>query len=734
MSNKLNTTQLKQYKILITVLGLVFFCFSIAAALLFQKLILPNMTSMLVPGTGLTTDSASYDLIAMNMAEQVRFYGWSSWALFPEGSTSGHTSILAALYVVFGHDPSLAIPMNALFHALGGILIFMIAVELSASYFVGICSGVVASFLFILFPSALNWYGQLLKDGYSIVAVLAILFAWIKGMKTPVNSVNTFYLVLVSTLGLGLLVVMRPYFFKLTLVLTIIVFFAMVLWRALGNRKAPWVFFMLIIFTFAPIQAFLNSVGGFAVERSGEGYASWQAHQSYADSIEKQRTFKMVGAWRWEASTLLPNILNQQLETVATTRVGLIESGLHKGAGSMIDINELPSNVVEIIYYLPRAFQIALLAPFPTTWLDDISAIKILSAAEMTVIYLCLLGLIPLIMFSKNPQVILALFFPSFFLLVYGFITANIGSLYRVRYAFELIMVMLGVIGWMSFLDKKNILKTCINKLKTKENIPTSVIDSPIKNNKSMTRKGIIGAGILVSFLTLVGFTGFFLRDLLMAHHFGFGKDLDEFFLALLIPMFVVTVFCAPLGAASVPFLKRIIEKGSNVKLDEVVAHLVSIILITMIFVAIVLYFSTPAIFESFEMGMKELVPSDSLSTLLILALVILVFSGVVIIGNAVLMAKESLVTPSAAQIVVPLVAVLALLVFGAFYGVVAAMAGMVVGQLINLIIVHFQLKKYKVSLVPRYKTAVNNDLLSLWGQYFPSPCICFFCRCNVAY
>lgn len=47
MTEPLNDVQLKQYKLLIIVLGLVFFCFSVATALLFQKLILPNMITMM---------------------------------------------------------------------------------------------------------------------------------------------------------------------------------------------------------------------------------------------------------------------------------------------------------------------------------------------------------------------------------------------------------------------------------------------------------------------------------------------------------------------------------------------------------------------------------------------------------------------------------------------------------------------------------------------------------------
>ena len=133
------------------ILGVVFFCFSICAALIFQKVLLPHVTDMLGPGATLTTDSAYFDSIAVEMAQKIKQYGWSSWQLFPNDSTGFHVSILSALYVLFGYDSTLAIPFNALFHALGGVLIFMIVVELSSSHLVGLFAGIFASSIFILF-------------------------------------------------------------------------------------------------------------------------------------------------------------------------------------------------------------------------------------------------------------------------------------------------------------------------------------------------------------------------------------------------------------------------------------------------------------------------------------------------------------------------------------------------------------------------------------------------------
>ena len=90
------SAQLNCKSITILILGLVFFCFSVSAALIFQKLLLPNMTTMLAPGTTLTIDSAYFDSIAVEMAQQIKQHGWNSWHMFPNDDSGIHVSILAA--------------------------------------------------------------------------------------------------------------------------------------------------------------------------------------------------------------------------------------------------------------------------------------------------------------------------------------------------------------------------------------------------------------------------------------------------------------------------------------------------------------------------------------------------------------------------------------------------------------------------------------------------------------
>jgi putative peptidoglycan lipid II flippase len=71
--------------------------------------------------------------------------------------------------------------------------------------------------------------------------------------------------------------------------------------------------------------------------------------------------------------------------------------------------------------------------------------------------------------------------------------------------------------------------------------------------------------------------------------------------------------------------------------------------------------------------------------------------------------------------------AILALLLFGQQYGVIAVIVGMVVGQLLNLLIVQLSLAKSGISLIPKYQPHLTAAIRPLWQQYLPLLASAFF-------
>ena len=421
--------------------------------------------------------------------------------------------------------------------------------------------------------------------------------------------------------------------------------------------------------------------------------------------------------WQWQDLAWFPDSIENKIEIAARTRAGLIDFGLREKAKSMIDEHVAPRNLVEVAIYLPRALQVAMFAPFPSSWLANISITRMVAAGEMFIYYLCLPGVLLLLLYNRRPAVFLSIYFACFFLLVHGVIIANLGTLYRLRFGYLFIILLLGVLGWFVWLERSDRLKRLVHLLRPA--VPWSQpCESPMADH-ALERKQAVGAGFWVMVLTFLCFIGFFLRDLMMAQTFGLGAPLDHFFIALLIPMFIVTVFYMPLGAAFVPVYLDVKERLLPQAARTLVSSVSSWTGASLLIACLILYLSGPFLLPLLYTRGP---PPDmgQLAALLNLALPILLFSGVVILGNSVLNANGRAVLASAAQLVVPVVAMMALLLFGGRYGVKSVMYGMVGGQLLNLFIVQFYLKRDDVWVLPHLNFRYPTGLSLLLTQYWP--------------
>jgi putative peptidoglycan lipid II flippase len=702
-----------QNKNFVFVLWVVFFCYSICAAFIFQKLLLPLVPSLHAGGGLLSHDSVYFDSVAYELAQKIHLNGWSSWQLYPAKGVSGNVAILAALYTVFGRDPALIIPINALIHAVGGVLILLIGQELSGRKAVGTYAGVIAATLFVIFPSALNWYGQIHKDGYVIVGSLLILLTWVKAVIGQCNTRDWCILVLYHAVGVLFVASFRPYSLKLLLIATFGVWMAIafiaLMRRQLGRKIKLLVFFLVTFITLILGIQLIAPVSTFAADpRMGEAYATWESTES----------------WKWQDTSWLNDGLENYIELAARTREGLIEYGLREKAKSMIDEDIAPHNVKEVVLYLPRALQVALLAPFPSTWFDSSSITRLVAVGEMLPYYLCFPGILLLLFYNRNPAVLVAIYFSCFFLMFYGFTASNLGTLYRLRYAYLFVMLLLGLLGWFLWLDKTGRLKRLINFL-----VPPAQIIYPtqtIQTTQQSGRKEAMSSGLAVMGMTLLAFIGFFLRDILMAHKFGLGAELDNFYIALLIPMFIVTVLCIPLGMAFVPFYLDIKERLKLQDSKMLLSGVSFWTMVSLLVICLILFLSGTSLLPLLYIK-GSFVDMKQLGSLLDIALPILLFSGVVILGNSVLNANGRALLSSSAQLVVPIAAILALFLFGGSYGIKAVMYGMVVGQLLNLLIVQYFLKYYDVSLMPRPYLHNLTEFHQLFLQYLPLAVSAFF-------
>ena len=456
------------------ILWAVFFCYSICAALIFQKVLLPLIPSFHAGGGLMSNDAVYFDSVASALAEEIRLHGWSSWQIYPANGARGNVAILAALYALFGHDPTVIIPVNAAIHALGGLLIFLLTRELSDKASVGTYAGLIAASLFVVFPSALVWYGQNHKDGYMIAGALLILLTWVKAIRGQKDIYGWLILVLCNLAGVVLIGSVRPYFLVVSLVATIgalLAILTVALLRGQLRRITKLVAFYLIaaiVLAVGVKVASVTVVGSQATAavtgfgQMGDVYEGWQgARHSRAKRItvdingEQHVAYEdKTEFWQWRDTPFLPDSIEKYLQTAASTRAGLIDFGFSVNAKSMIDEYITPQSVGEMAAYMPRALQVALLAPFPSSWLTHTSMSRLIATGEMIIYYLCVPGIFLLLCYNRKPAILMAIYYACFYLLVYGFTQANLGTLHRYRYGYLFIILQLGVLGWFTWLDK----------------------------------------------------------------------------------------------------------------------------------------------------------------------------------------------------------------------------------------------------------------------------------------
>jgi putative peptidoglycan lipid II flippase len=438
--------------------------------------------------------------------------------------------------------------------------------------------------------------------------------------------------------------------------------------------------------------------------------------QSYAEWNKSTETWgrgeRIAIDWKWQSTAWMPQTIEGYVEVLARTRAGLIDEGLKIQAGSLYDIDALPSSTPQVAAYAPRGLQIALFAPFPSLWFEKLSATRLVAVGETAIWYLIAPGVLLALWLARTRAVLAVLAFSLALLTVYGFTLANVGTLYRIRYLYLFLLMLVGLGGWLRLFEKRGWLP------KEEEAIATRVPEEPAAGGElRQARAGLVGSGATVAVVTAVTFFGLFIRDIVMARQFGLGGELDAFVVAAVVPMFLVAVLSVPIGTSIVPVFLAVRERESTAAALALARRVAILFLAAALVLAVLLAAAGPQLLEA--AGWSALPEkADRTQAIMLWMLAIFVFSGLVTLANGLLNALGHYVVPAAAQAVVPIVAIVALLLFGASHGAIVAAVAMFAGQLVNLALVFRALAVRGVSLLPAQAAAVKTGLFV--SQYLP--------------
>ncbi len=440
------------------------FLFSATAALLLQLVVLPIWATGMHAGNGLLAggDYAGFHWIAVELAEKIAQQGWGAWEL--RAKQQAPAGIAAAVYVFTGPHPWALIPLNTAVHATAAVLI----VRLVQPVVPDIRYAALCALPFVLFPSSLTWYAQIHKDGMFFLGMCLCLYAWVLLSRAETWSARcapAFLAIAYVFVGCFLIWVMRPYGIKLIQGIGLI--FALVLvpcfvyraWRGqLQPRKALLAILVILAMPLA-IGVFKDGAAkGEVTLATNEMFEPLSAEEEQRGGMVASRgsfaskAQNVVAAIQWKKTQWLPDALDNIFLTLSIVRYGYAGS---KG-GSNVDTEVVFDNALAFFPYLPRATQLGFTAPFPSSWFEQgapnsSSVFRRVSVSEMLVVYAALLFL-PYVFWRgrKKVEIWLIFCFCVIFILLYTYITPNIGSLYRSRHGFLLLLVAFGIAGAIS--------------------------------------------------------------------------------------------------------------------------------------------------------------------------------------------------------------------------------------------------------------------------------------------
>jgi len=401
--------------------------------------------------TSLAFDSYEYQHNSMRLVEVYRQRGIAAWAREPELVHVKVISILFALLgPLFGYGPLTAEPFNLLCYLSVIGLTLALGKEIGNARIGQLAAGVVA-----LWPSLLLHSLQLLKDPLFIALALALVFcvtSWLTKTYSARRAIITGAITLCAILLL--LFVRSP--FSIAILGVLLFGFALLVLRQLVERRPLyWNMVGPLFLIFAGVLLLtLQTTGG----QRFKHYPSNEAGEAKAGpnrGIQVPATASYLPRTNVDRSpATYTGRLSDRSHRMAL-RIGSVRSRFsanYSKSGSNIDTDVRFRDLNGLLSYLPRAFAIGCCAPFPATWLVAGQRVgspgKLLSGAETLVMYV--IGLLALFAVVRPPHRLSALLLLSitiFGVTLLGLVVPNVGAVYRLRYMFWVLLIILGVKG-----------------------------------------------------------------------------------------------------------------------------------------------------------------------------------------------------------------------------------------------------------------------------------------------
>jgi hypothetical protein len=405
-------------------------------------------------------DSYNYQRGAARLAEVLSRDGVAAWAA---ESAPVHVRLIslqfALLGPLFGYGTLSAEPFNLLCYLAVVGLTLLLGREVGGGR-----AGLLAAGAVALWPTFLLHTLQLLKDPLFVAGTLALVLCVVTWLTRVYGRASA--AAAGALMGVAILLVLLIRFNFLVVILALVLFgFALLVVRQLVERRTlywnmagPLLILAagalsLVLLLFSPEAPAVQKFKHYPPDGGGPSKYSISTGERVPTVVKH-----LPRARAEEGET--PGYARRLLAAAdkAAHRVGSVRyrfSAVYSEAGSGIDRDVRFNDLASLILYLPRALAVGCCAPFPDTWVaagrSVGSAGKLLAGAETLVMYA--FGLLALVAVLRPPRRLAAsllLAIIAFGVTGLGLVIPNVGALYRFRYPFWALLIILGAKGFES--------------------------------------------------------------------------------------------------------------------------------------------------------------------------------------------------------------------------------------------------------------------------------------------
>ncbi|HET6979604.1 MAG TPA: glycosyltransferase family 39 protein [Pyrinomonadaceae bacterium] len=411
--------------------------------------VMPN--SFNEEGIGITfaIDGKTYHAVAVNLVNEWKTHGFTTWL---ETKAPLHSRLHSLSFMIFGplfgYNILSSEPLNLFYYLAILACIYLLGRELFDSQ-----TGLFAAAIIAVWPTFLFHSTQLIRDPLSISCLLALMlvlvlvlgreFAWREGIPIGIAGVG---LVTVFWLARGNMWNVIVIAVAITLVMLVI---RMIRARRIMVPNALIMLLMIVTLVIVPSRLESTSLPG----------------------VRPPVT-----------TATIPSTIKQ----MSGRRAGFRS---YTSQASNIDEDVQFSGAGDVMRYLPRAFVIGFFAPFPSMWIEAGSfgrTPRLLSGLETLVMYaLYMAAIFGLWRERRSMKVWLVFLVATIGMLALGLVVVNAGALFRIRYVFWMMLIVLAARGlW----DRINYLTVRFT------NSTNSLTSSSVVSNDAINRTSSISS------------------------------------------------------------------------------------------------------------------------------------------------------------------------------------------------------------------------------------------------